>query len=234
MNRTSIRSLLESSSPLPPESLAESFFHKLSQPIGAMYASLELGLMSEDSKQLKAAMEASLAQLERLRWLFQAAREFFATDFCAKARNISLRECVEAAMNDSQPLAEAKQIRLWLTIDQDAPVLADIVYLRDALENLLSRCIRNSGRSAEINLKIATEAEKVQIKICDQSRFDDQSVENAFEPFPPGLQIGPAEPGNLDLALSQRIIRAFGGEVELRPSTNGTNCFVITLPRQTS
>lgn len=215
---------------LPEENLAESCFHKLSQPIGAMYASLELGLMSDDATQLKAAIEASLTQLHRLRWLFQIARQFFATDFCARARSISLRECIDAAVSDSRPLAEENDVTIYISVKQDSQVLADPVYLRDAVENLLSWCIRNSAQRSAINFEVFADGSTAHVELSDQNRYDAQSAKNVFEPFAPGVQIGPGESGNLDLALSQRIIRAFGGNLELRASPNGTNCFGITLP----
>src|SRR5690242_17413705 len=135
---------------LPPENLAESFFHKLSQPIGAIYASLEVGLMSDDARQLKAAIEAGLTQLEVLRWLFQIARQFLATDFCVRARSISLRECIAIAVNDWRPLADAKEITFLISAPQDSHVLADPIYLRDAVGNLLSRSVRSSHRTSVI------------------------------------------------------------------------------------
>ncbi len=233
MKQTSGSSVLETPS-LPPENLAESFFHKLSQPIGALYASLELGLMSDDPKQLKAAIEAGLKQLERLRWLFQAAREFFTIDFAAKARKVSLRECAEAAVKDAEPLAESRQVHFSFLGKEDGEVLADPVYLRDAIENVLSRCIRNSAPGAEISLQIAIQRTSSCIVISEEVRFNSQSGENVFEPFPPGVQIGPGQPGNLDLTLSQRIIHAFGGELMLKASSAGTNQFEISLPRHNS
>jgi signal transduction histidine kinase len=234
MSKISGSSILETPSPLAPENLAESFFHKLSQPIGALYASLELGLMSDDSKQLKAAIEAGLTQLERLRWLFQAAREFFTIDFAAKERKVSLRECVEAAVKDAEPLAESRQVHFSFSAREDAEVLADPVYLRDAIENVLSRCVRNSAPGAKISLRVAIQANANSVVISDQVRFDSQSSHSVFEPFPPGVQIGPGQPGNLDLALSQKIIQAFGGELTLKASSTGTDQFEITLPRHNS
>lgn len=219
---------------LPPENLAESFFHKLSQPIGAMYASLELGLMSDDAKQLKSAIEAGLTQLERLRWLFQIAREFFATDFGARARVVSLRECIQAAVSNSLPVAEAKKIRFVISGDQDSQVLADPVYLRDAIENLFTWCVRKNPNAAAITVKLLFPAGRTQIEISDEASYDPESAPNIFEPFPPGVQIEPGESGNLDLALSQRIIRAFAGDVELRATATGKNCFRVVLPRQNS
>jgi two-component system sensor histidine kinase SenX3 len=219
---------------LPPENLAESFFHKLSQPIGAIYASLELGLMSDDAKQLKAAIEAGLTQLERLRWLFQIAREFFATDFCARARSISLRECIQTAVNDSRPLAEAKKISFVVSADEDLHLLADPGYLCDAIENLVNWCIRKSPHTGVIKVAALGSAATAQIEISDDSSYYPELASNIFEPFPPGVPIRPGESGNLDIALSQRIIQTFGGEVELRATPNGKNCFRIVLPRHNS
>lgn len=217
---------------LPPENLIERFFHKLSQPIGAAFASLELGLTSDDPTQLRSAMEASLTQLERLRWLFQVAREFFATDFCARALCISIRECVEAAVKDLRPLAEANGVSMAISLKQDSQVLADPVYLRDAIENVLSRSIRNNAQASAINLEVFASGDTAYIQLSDQNPYDAESADKMFEPFPPGVQIGPAEPGNLDLAFSQRIIRAFGGSLELRSTAKGMNCFAIALPRR--
>ncbi len=234
MNRTARTSLLEKPSPLPPESLAESFFHKLSQPIGALYASLELGLASDDPKQLKSAIEAGLTQVERLRWLFQVAREFLTVDYSARARTLSLRECSQTALNDAMPLAESKGVRFSISVDQDEQVLADPVHLRNAIENVLSHCVRSNSAGAEIKLRITNRDNRAQIQISDQSRFNAESADGIFQAFPPGAQIGPGQSGNLDLALSQRIFRCFGGEIELRATPEQTNCFEITLPLQNS
>jgi signal transduction histidine kinase len=233
INRASGGSLHDNSA-LTPENLAENFFHKLSQPIGAMYASLEVGLMSDDAKQLKSAIKAGLTQLERLRWLFQIARRFFATDFCAHARKISLRECIQAAVNDSQPLAEAKAINFAISTDEDLVVLANPVFLRDAIENLITWCIRESPPLATIKVGVFGSAQAARIEISDQSAYNPESAPNMFEPFPPGAQIRPDATGNLEIALSQRIIRAFCGELELRATPDGKNCFRIVLPRQNS
>lgn len=224
-------SLLEKPA-LTPENLIESFFHKLSQPIGAMFASLELGLTSDDPAQLRSAIEASLTQLERLRWLFHIAREFFATDFCARALSISVRECVETAVKDSRPLGEANGVSIAISVKQDSQVLADPVYLRDAIENLLTRSIRNNAQTSVITLEVFARGDTAHIELSDQNRYNAESADNVFEPFPPGVQIGPTEPGNLDLAFSQRIIHAFGGSIELRSTAKGMNCFAIALPRR--
>ena len=115
---------------------------------------------------------------------------------------------------------------------QDSQVLADPVFLRDAIENLLNRFIRNNAPRSVINFEVFATGDTAHIELSDDSRYDAGSADNVFEPFPPGVQIGPAEPGNLDLAFSQRVIRAFGGNLELRSTAKGTSCFAITLPRQ--
>src|SRR5581483_2937204 len=170
LNRGS--SLLETPA---PENLAESFFHKLSQPIGAMYASLELGLMSNDAAQLKAAIETSLTQLERLRWLFQITRQFLATDFYARASSISLAHCIDAAVKDLRPLAEANEVKISISVKQDSQVLADPVYLRDAVENLLSWCIRNNARGSMINFELFAVAGTAQVELTDQNPYNGQT-----------------------------------------------------------
>jgi signal transduction histidine kinase len=215
---------------LPPESLIERFFHKLSQPIGALSAALEMGLMSDDPKELRVAVENAMPQMERLLWLFEATRRFFGTDFGAGSLVVSLRECLEAAIKDMLPLAESAQIELLTRVSGDATVMVNPAHLRDAIENVLTRSIRESDAGSKVNIELAMTNNQCCIVIADETRCPPGVAESAFDPFPPGIDITRERPGNLDLALSQSIVRAFDGDLTLEPRANGMRQFVILLP----
>jgi signal transduction histidine kinase len=229
MNRTSER-ISPDPLQLSAEGLLDSFFHKLSQPIGALYGSLELGQLSEDPKELKAAIDAGLLQVERLMWLFQVTREFFSIDFSANSRPVSLRECLQSALDDTKPLAETSQVVIQPLLQQDLKVVANPNHLLHAIENVLARSIRHSPPGAAMTVELLAHADAATVRISDQVPCSPDLAEKAFEPFPAGAQIGPGETGNLDLALSRRIVRSFAGDVRLRLTPQRTQQFEIVLP----
>ena len=229
MNRTDDPPLARKALQLPSESLIETFFHKLSQPIGALHGCLELGLLKDDSTELKAAVQAAMLQAERLMWLFQVTRKFFATDFRANSRAISLRECLENALSNSKPLAHSAHVSLCTEITHDIIVTADPVYLRDAFENLLARSIRDAVPENRIAVELIA-GKPGCVRICNELPYSLEAADQAFDPFPRGIEVAPGKAGSLDLAFSRQILRAFGGDVRLCPSSRGTQQFEITLP----
>jgi signal transduction histidine kinase len=215
---------------LPPESLIEAFFHKMSQSIGALYAALEMGSMSDDPKELKAAIEHGMPQMERLLWLFEVSRRFLGTDFRVDSCIVSLRKCLEEATKDALPLAESAQVNLSTTISRDAEVVANPTHLRDALENVLTTSIRESKPGSKVNVELSATDNQSRVLIADETPYRPRTAESAFEPFPAGTDTIGERSANLDLALSRRIVRAFDGDLSMEPRANGMRQFVILLP----
>jgi signal transduction histidine kinase len=215
---------------LPPESLIEAFFHKMSQSIGALSAALEMGSMSDDPKELRAAVEHGMPQMERLLWLFEVSRRFFATDFRANSCLVSVRKCLEEATNDALPLADSAQVTLSTTISRDAEVVANPTYLRDAFENVLTTSIREIKPGSKINIELLVTDSQCCVLIGDETLYQPGTAEAAFDPFPAGTDTVGQRSANLDLALSRRIMRAFDGDLTVEQRANGMRQFVILLP----
>ncbi|MFL6437782.1 MAG: sensor histidine kinase [Terriglobales bacterium] len=215
---------------LPPESLIEVFFHKMSQSIGALSAALEVGSMSRDPAQLRAAIDHGMPQMERLLWLFDVTRRFFATDFRANSCLVSVRKCLEDAVKDALPLAESAQISLETAISRDAMVLANPAHLRDAIENVLITSIREGNPGSKVSIEVSERDDRCCVLICDETPYGDSTAQSIFDPFPAGTDTVGQKSANLDLALSRSIVRAFDGDLTMEPRVNGLRQFVILLP----
>ena len=215
---------------LPPESLIEAFFHKMSQSIGALSAALEVGSMSRDPAQLRAAIDHGMSQMEPLLWLFNVTRRFFATDFRANSCLVSVRKCLEDAIKDALPLAESAHISLETVISGAAMVLANPNHLRDAVENVLITSIRESNPGSKVTIEVSERDDRCCVLVCDQTPYRDSTAQSIFNPFPAGTDTVGQRSANLDLALSRRIVRAFDGDLTLQPRANGRREFVILLP----
>jgi K+-sensing histidine kinase KdpD len=215
---------------LPPESLIEVFFHKMSQSIGALSAALEVGSMSRDPAQLRAAIDHGMPQMERLLWLFDVTRRFFATDFRANSCLVSVRKCLEDAVKDALPLAESAQISLETAISRDAMVLANPAHLRDAIENVLITSIREGNPGSKVSIEVSERDDRCCVLICDETPYGDSTAQSIFDPFPAGTDTVGQKSADLDLALSRTIVRAFDGDLTMEPRVNGLRQFVILLP----
>jgi signal transduction histidine kinase len=215
---------------LRPESLIELFFHKLSQPIGALYGCLELGAMSEEPNEQKVALVNALDQIERLNWLFGVMRTFFGTDFADGAVELSLSSVLNSVVADMVPLAEDAQVALKADISGEFPVRANEHHLQSAIENLVGTAVRGSKAGSEVSVSTATEGQQVAIRVADCTPCTPEDLQIGLNPFPPGIPVAPGNAPRLDLALSRRILQAFGGELKLEASANSTRVLIATLP----
>ena len=68
------------------------------------------------------------------------------------------------------------------------------------------------------------------IRVSDGASCTQEDLEIGLNPFPPGVPVAPGNAPNLDLALSRRILQAFGGDLRLESSENATRVLVATLP----
>lgn len=185
--------------------------------------------MSDDPAQHRAAIDKGLAQVERLLWLFNITRTFFAEDFNHGSELFTLKECLDAVIADCLPLAESKNVSLRLNIRGKANIFANRGHLQHALENILTVCLRsaNPGETLTIDAECSGQ---MRIHIPCGRAFSAHEQDLAFHPFPPGVEVKPGQAANLDLALSRRIVQSFSGDVTIvqKPAQNCR--FQVTLP----
>ena len=215
---------------LSPESLIEIFFHKLSQPIGALTIGLELAAMSNDSSRHKAALSSGLEQAQRLNWLFGVMRTFFADDFTQGCECLSFNSILGGAMQNCRPAADNRQIEIVCESEGDLPVHANPHHLGHALENLLANAIQCSPPGGIVRISASCEDSAIVARIADDGCWRPHEIASIFDPFPPGVDVAPGEPNNLDLCLSRRIVQSYGGEIFALTGQGGTRAFAVTLP----
>ncbi|HET9743433.1 MAG TPA: HAMP domain-containing sensor histidine kinase [Terriglobales bacterium] len=185
--------------------------------------------MSDDPAQHRAAIDKGLAQVERLLWLFNITRTFFAEDFTHGSELFALKECLDAVIADCSPLAESKNVRLQLDIRDNPSVFANRQHLQHALENILNVCFRSTNPGETLTIK-AECSRQIRIQIPCGRMFSPDERDSAFHPFPPGVEVKPGQAANLDLALSRRIVQSFSGEVTIVQGPAQNCLFQVTLP----
>ena len=119
-----------------------------------------------------------------------------------------------------------------LQVDGPAPVMMDEFRIEQVLANLLTNALRYGG-GKPVSVRVRTEGEKVRAEVRDQgigiSEADQRRVFEQFERVssadaPQGLGLG--------LFISEQIVQAHGGRIELSSRLGEGSCFSVVLPRR--
>ncbi len=127
-------------------------------------------------------------------------------------------------------LAEEKALQLSLA--GSGQVSGDKLMLRRALANLLSNAIRHTPAGGSIQVRIAATGEGTILTVENTGEpIAPEHLPRIFDRFyraDPSRQRGD-EGAGLGLAITRSIIRAHGGEIEVRPGIDGV-CFEVRMP----
>lgn len=148
---------------------------------------------------------------------------------------VRVREMFLEVVNLVQPLADEEGVRL----EVDAPgvpdvcVRADAQRLKQVLLNLVSNGIKYSGRGASVVMACANDREhRVDLLVSDSGPGIPAEKHNRlFVPFDRlGAESSDTPGTGLGLALSQRLVSAMGGTLELAESGASGTTFRVDLP----
>jgi two-component system sensor histidine kinase GlrK len=211
--------------------------HDLKTPLAALREGVSLledgtaGPLNDNQREIARILRDNSATLQRriedlLRWN--------ATAFAAQRvvrRPVELGALIERLIADQQLQWRARGLSVVLhATPRVAELDADL--LGSAIGNLLSNAIRFSPRGATISIEVQAVGPALLIDIADAGPgVPAAEIERIFEPFYRGsVQPDDALPGTgIGLSIVAETVRAHGGQVTLRPSTNGA-CFRIELP----
>lgn len=144
---------------------------------------------------------------------------------------------IQTMLGDIQALfaKQLQQRQLTLMIDVE-PVCNRLTVPRgDLLQillNLLSNAIDCSSEGGVITLTIREESDVVRIAVLDQGTgIDPDVVPHIFDPFFTTKTEGEQKGMGLGLAVSQSLVAAMGGTIEVQTQPNRGSTFSILLPR---
>jgi signal transduction histidine kinase/CHASE3 domain sensor protein len=148
---------------------------------------------------------------------------------------IAMTTLVRACAAEVDSLRNGKDIRL-VTDLPDTPVetLSDSQRVRQVLLNLLSNALKFTEQG-EVTVSLRASAAEIRIAVTDTGRgIAAHELPELFQEFHQ-LDAGEGKryPGTgIGLALSRRLARALGGEIEVRSRENVGSTFTLVLPRR--
>ena len=114
-----------------------------------------------------------------------------------------------------------------------APVLplleADLLRLRQALDNLVSNALTHSGSGGEVVVSAVADGNRVRLSVSDSG--DGIPSDEQDRIFDPGVRLDTGRPGSgLGLAVARAIADAHGGTLTVESAPGEGAAFTIALP----
>jgi signal transduction histidine kinase len=182
----------------------------------------KLQLSPDDREHLDIALE-ELARLDR------SVAEIldFAKPVKLAPQPVDLGELVETTTRGLSPVLSEKGVALRCEPIVDLTVHGDPQRLRQVLVNLVGNAADASRPGAEVTISARPSAGRVAIEVEDHGRgIRADDLPRIFEPFfttrPDGTGLG--------LAICHKVVRAHGGDIQVRSTPGEGSTFTVLLP----
>lgn len=212
--------------------MSASITHELNQPLTALRTMsdnavllFERGRMDDVRNNLK-----TISQVVARMGTITGKLKSFARKSNAELADVSIHTAISNALVLVERRLQLDKVTFQLHIDQaDIYALGDSNRLEQVLLNLMTNALDSMAGwpVRELRLDVSSSPDNVWIRVADSGPgLSDEARARLFEPFytskPQGEGLG------LGLAISEQIIRDFGGSLQAEQASAGA-CFVIEL-----
>ncbi|MDF2733569.1 MAG: integral rane sensor hybrid histidine kinase [Chloroflexota bacterium] len=142
-----------------------------------------------------------------------------------------LEELVRQTIDQMQPLADRKAIRLGVEADGRQDVEADRSRIRQVVFNLLSNAIKFTPEGGSVRVLLSSEGRSARLEVVDTGvgiATDDQA--SIFEAFKQAPAAAGLEGTGLGLTLARQLVEAHGGTIALESEVGRGSRFTVVLP----
>ncbi|USX12356.1 ATP-binding protein [Oxalobacteraceae bacterium OTU3CAMAD1] len=208
--------------------------HELNQPLTALRTMADNAKVLIERDRLEEAKTnlATISQLVGRMGLITGQLRQFARKADASLRPVPVAAAITAALFLVERRVERERVNFRMSMrSQDVHALCDSNRLEQVLVNLFNNALDAMADSEPRELTVSVERtdERVMIGVADTGPGIPEDIRaHLFEPFfttkPQGQGLG------LGLAISEQIVREFGGLLRVEASATGGARFIIELP----
>lgn len=210
--------------------------HNLKSPLFSLYGYTDMALdaLDHDPEQAR----HFLVEINRNT---AYARELIDKLFLSirlESRNITFHpipcpaaQLLAQVVSTSQPNAEARGIHVdVLPGDEDTLLFVDVLYLRQALQNIVDNALRHSGAGTSIRLNARKTGNVLTISIADEGEgIPADQLPHIFERYYSRGKSEAASSG-LGLTIAREIVAAHHGFISVKSEVGSGTTFTIELP----
>jgi signal transduction histidine kinase len=223
------------------EEILATISHELRTPITAAIGNIDLARRSLDRqqyerlpRQITAARDA-LGRLSRLTDdLIGASRDGLPS---LTLEPIDAGEVLRQACAWVKPIADEKQIAITFDGDGTCDAIADSDALLTVFGNLLSNAVRYTPKGGRVEAQCGVEGAWAWFRVTDSGiGMTPETRARIFDKFYRAPDVKVAEPRGLGLglAITQRLVAAHHGHLDVESEPGQGSTFLIRLPRHTT
>ncbi|HVF70854.1 MAG TPA: PAS domain S-box protein [Chthoniobacterales bacterium] len=212
--------------------------HELRTPLNAILGFGQLLERQDPTTQQKSRVEHILSAGRHLLNLINEVLDISrieAGHLQLSVEAVSITEVLDETLDLMRPLAADRQMELAANLPaaEDLHVLADRQRLKQVLLNLVTNAVKYTAIGGHVVISLdQTSSTRTRIVVTDNGPgIASEKVARLFTPFDRlGLEQSGVEGTGLGLALSQRLMRAMGGEIGVQSAVGEGCAFWIELP----
>ncbi len=210
--------------------------HEMRTPLTAIQGSSEImtryKLPEEKGKQLSEMINSESKRLARMIQTFLDVERLADGQMDLKKEPFAASEVVDSCMKRVEPIAERKNIRIFLDTPVDAVVTGDRELMEYAFYNLLTNAVKYSPAETEIHVTSMVSGGELRLSVRDQGiGMDAQELKNIFKKFYRTRRAeASGEVGTgIGLSIVEQIVSHHGGRMEVTSEPGKGSCFTIIL-----
>jgi two-component system sensor histidine kinase TctE len=208
--------------------------HQLRNPIAGVLAMAEAVRTAPTDRAARGRAEELLTSAHHLKDLANKLLTLERATHVGDQREVlELGELIEDVVDRYRADARARRVALTVALpDDELPVDADPLMLREALGNLVDNALKHGGPGlGRIAIRLTRDGATAAITVADDGRgVAIEDVDTVLARFG---QAGPSEGSGLGLSIAEAVALAHGGTIGLDRSEAGGLSVTITLPLAT-
>lgn len=191
--------------------------HQLKTPLTSLTLLCDLLQESDLSPEDRAACLTKMTgQLERMTWLIKlilTTAQIDADMITFKPQEVTWLELLNGVLKELEPLAQARQVALVTKMPEDARLLVDPNWTKEAIGNVVKNALEHSPAGSQVELTVTATALYSDLVIKDQgSGIAPLDLPHIFDRFYKGQTAKPETVG-IGLALAKQIITRQQGHI---------------------
>jgi signal transduction histidine kinase len=210
--------------------------HEMRTPLTAIQGSSEImtryKLPEEKGKQLSEMINSESKRLARMIQTFLDVERLADGQMELKKESFAASAVVDSCMKRVGPIAERKNIKLFLDTPVEATLTGDRELMEYAFYNLLTNAVKYSPAETEIHVSAGLSGGELRLSVRDQGiGMDTQELKNIFKKFYRTKRAeASGEVGTgIGLSIVEQIVGHHNGRMEVTSEPGKGSCFTIIL-----
>lgn len=207
--------------------MAAAVAHEINNPLASLSSRITLMERNKDPQFLRESLRILRGQIARIGGIVHTVSQFGRAP--TKGRTTwDVNAAVEEALNVVKLDPRAAKTRFdWQPASSPLLVTAVRDQILQAYLNVLINAIEATPEGGRVGVRVFARDDEVLVAVEDSGEGIDEAMEeHLFEPF----ATTKAQGTGIGLSISQSLVRAHGGRIEVRTERGKGSCFTVVLP----